>query len=87
MHIFKSIHNGDATLEDIEKEKIKLKRGLGHIKQGYPKHRSKEQEKTINNMKDLYDSGEKLVKLFNDYAKNMSRNIYDSNKKEQNLKY
>ena len=37
MHIFKSIHNGNATLEDIEKEQIELKRDLGHIKQGYQK--------------------------------------------------
>ena len=78
VHIFKSIHNGNTTLEDIEKEQIKLKRDLGHIKQGYPKNRSKEQEKTINDIKNLYDSKENVVQLFNDYAKNMSRNIYDS---------
>ena len=41
MHIFKSIHNGNATFEEIEKEQIKLKRDLGHIKQGYSKNRSK----------------------------------------------
>ena len=46
MHIFKSIHNGNATLVDLEKEQIELKRDLGHIKQGYPKNRSKEQENT-----------------------------------------
>ena len=32
MHIFKSIHNGDISLEDIEKEQIKFKRDLAHIK-------------------------------------------------------
>ena len=32
MHIFKSIHNGDIPLEDIEKEQIELKRDLGSIK-------------------------------------------------------
>ena len=47
LHIFKSIYNGDVTLEDIEKEQIKLKSGLGHIKQKSPKNRSREQEKTI----------------------------------------
>ena len=60
MHIFKSIHNGNTPLEGKEKEQIELKRDLGHIKQGYPKNRSKEQEKTINNIKNLYDSREKL---------------------------
>ena len=28
MHIFKSMHNGNTTLEDIEKEQIELKRDL-----------------------------------------------------------
>ena len=31
-HIFKSIHNGDILLEDIQKEQIELKRDLGRIK-------------------------------------------------------
>ena len=39
IHIFKSIYNGNATLEDIQKEQIELKRDLGHTKQGYPKNR------------------------------------------------
>ena len=86
MHNYKSIHNGKATLEDIEKGKIELKRDLGHIKQGYPKNRSNEQEKTINNIKDFHDSRENVVQLFNDYAKNMSRNIYDSKQKGIGLK-
>ena len=86
MHIFQSIHNGNTTLEDIEKDKIELKKDLGHLKQGYPKNRSKEQKKTINNIKNLYDSREKNVQLFNDYAKNMSRNIYDSKQKGTGLK-
>ena len=66
MHIFKNIHDGDITLEDIEKEQIKFKRDLGHVKQGSPKYRSREQEKTINNIKNLYDSREKVIQLFND---------------------
>ena len=37
LHIFKSIHNGDIALEEIQKEQIKLKRGLGCIKQGNPR--------------------------------------------------
>ena len=53
MHILKNMHNGNVTLEDIEKEQIELKRDLGHIKQGSPKNRSREQEKTINNIINL----------------------------------
>ena len=78
LHIFKSIHNGDIPLEDIEKEQIELKRDLGRIKQGYPRGKSEEQTKTIDNIKSLYNSRKEVVQMFNDHAKNMSRNIYDS---------
>ena len=78
MLAFKSIHNGDIPLEDIEKEQIELKRDLGRIKQGDPRDKSKEQKKTIYNIKNLYNSREEVVKMFHDYAKYMSRNIYDS---------
>ena len=86
MHIFKSIHNGDISLKDIEKEQIKLKRDLAHIKPGNPKNKSEEQEKTINNTTNLYNSRQEVVKMFNDYAKNMSRNIYESKQKGTELK-
>ena len=77
MHVFKSINNGDISLEDIEKEQIELKRDLGRIKQGDPADKSEEQKKTIDNIKNLYNSREEVSKMFNDYARNMSRNIYD----------
>ena len=50
MQIFKSIHDGNITLEDIEKEQIELKKDLDRIKQGIPKEKSPEQKKTINNI-------------------------------------
>ena len=74
MHIFKSIHNVDIPLEDIEKEQIELKRDLGRIKQGDPRDKSEEQKKAIDNIKNLYNSRQEVVKIFNDYARNMSRN-------------
>ena len=77
-NIFKNIHEGNITLEDVEKEQIELKSDLGYIKQGNPKNRSPEQEKTINNIENLYKSREEVVKMFNDYAKNTSKNIYES---------
>ena len=42
-HIFKSIHDGDMALEDVEKDQTRLKSDLGHINQG-PKNK-----KTKNN--------------------------------------
>ena len=78
LHIFKSIYDGSITLEDVEKDQIKLKSDLGYIKQGNPKNRSEEQNNVINNVTNLYESKEKVVEMFNNYAKNMSRNIYES---------
>ena len=86
LHVFKSIHNGDIPLEDIEKEQIEVKRDLGHIKQGDPRDKSEEQNKTIGNIKNLYNSREEVVKMFNDYTRNMSRNIYDSKQEGTRLK-
>ena len=51
------------------------------MKQGDPKDKSQEQKEIINNIKNLYNSREEVVRMFNDYAKNMSRNIYDSKQK------
>ena len=45
LHIFISIYNGDAPLEDIEKEQIEFKRDLGRIKQGDPRDKSEEQRR------------------------------------------
>ena len=77
MHIFKSIHNRDKVIENIEKEQIEFKRDLGRIKQGDPRNKSEEQQNTIDNIENLYNSREAVIKMFNDYARNVSRNIYD----------
>ena len=76
MYIFKSIYKDHITLEDVEKEQIELRKELGHIKQGDQKKKLPEPKKTINNIKNLYNSREEVVRMFNDYAKNMSKNIY-----------
>ena len=60
-------------------------RTLGCIKQQDPKDKSQEQKKIINNIKNLYNSREEVVRMFNDYTKNMSRNTYES-KQETGLR-
>ena len=86
MHIFKSIHNGDKDLEDVEEEQKELKRDLGRIKQGDPRNKSEEQQNTIDNIENLYNSREEVIKMFNDYARNKYRNIYDSKQEVTGLK-
>ena len=78
LYIFKSIYNGYKTLEDIEYEQEKFREKIGYIKQGHPKRRSEEQQKTIDNVEKRYNVRQEIVKIFNDYAKNMSKNIYES---------
>ena len=87
MHISKSIDNGDIPLEDTEKEQIELKSYLGHIKQGDPKNRSEEQQNAIDNIENLYNSRKEVVKMFNDYARIMSKNIYDSKQEGTGLNF
>ena len=78
MHIFKSIYVGDSTLEDVEEEQIKLNSDLGHVNQGPPQYKTFEQLDIIEEVRDLCNSREKVIQMFNDYSKNMSRNIYES---------
>ena len=78
LHTFKSIHDEDITLEDAEKDKIKLKSDLGHIRQGNLKNRSEEQNNVINNVTNLYDPREKVIQMFNNFARDVSRYIYKS---------
>ena len=85
LHVFKSLHNGDKDIENIEKEQIEFKRDLGRIKQGDPRIRSEKQQNTIDNIENLYNSREEVIKLFSDYARNVSRNIYDSKQKRTGL--
>ena len=78
LRTFKSIHNTDITLEVAEENQIKSKLDLGHIRQGNPKNRSEEQNNVINNVTNLYNSRGKVIQMFNNSAKDMSRNIYKS---------
>ena len=58
--IFKDIHDGNINLEDVENEQKKLKAELGYITQGDQRNKSEEQEKTINNIENLYKSREEV---------------------------
>ena len=40
---------------------------------GNPKERSKDQIEAIENIKNLYNSSQKVIKLFNDYTKIRSK--------------
>ena len=49
---------------------------MGQRKLGNPDHKSKKQLYTIKNVKNLYDSRQKIIDLLNDYSKIRSEAIY-----------
>ena len=61
-----------------KKVKKSFKLDLGHIKQGLAYRKSPKQLNTIEEIKNLYESREKVVQLFNNYSKNLSKSIYES---------
>ena len=80
------MYDGNISLENVEKEQIKLKSDLGHIRQGKPYRKTDTQTKVINSVTNLYKSREKVSELFNNYSRNMSRNVYESKQAASGLK-
>ena len=65
-----------------EEDQEKFKREFSQTKSGNPKHKSEMQLYTIRNVKNLYDSRQKIIDLFNDYSKIKSESIYGSKHNE-----
>ena len=86
MNIFKNIHSGNKTLEDIEQEQNKFKKEINIIKQGNPKKRSEKQKETIDNIENLYKSRQEVVNMFNNYARNVSKSIHKAKHEGKGLK-
>ena len=80
--LFKKIRDGDISLEMAEEDQKKFKREFGQIKSGNPDHKSDKQLYTIKNVKNLYDSRQKIIDLFNSYSKIRSEALYKSKQNE-----
>ena len=80
--LFKKIRDRDISLEMAEEDQKKIKREFGQIKSGNPDHKSDKQLYTIKNVKNLYDSRQKIIDLFNSYSKIRSEAIYKSKQNE-----
>ena len=70
MYIYNEIKNCNISIEKIEEDKKQFKSKLDEIARGNPKHKSIDQLGRIKNIKSLYNSSDKFIKLHNDYAKN-----------------
>ena len=76
MYTYNQLKNGEKTLKQVEEDQKKIKSELNEITSGNPKHKNEEQSYTIKNVKNLYDSREKIINLLNDNAKITSESIY-----------
>ena len=66
MDIYDNIKNGNTTLQQVEKQQKDFKKELNEITSGNPKHKSNNQLYVIENVKNLYNSRQKIIDLLND---------------------
>ena len=82
MYTSDQLKNGETTLQQVEKQQKDFKRELNEITSGNPNHKSDNQLYVIKNVKNLYDSRQKIINLLNDNAKIRSEAIYKSKQNE-----
>ena len=76
MHAYNQLKNSEKTLQQVVEEQKDFWKNLDEITSGNLKHKSEKQSYTIKNVKNLYDSGPKIINLLNDNAKIRSEAIY-----------
>ena len=81
-NFLKKIRDQDISLDMAEEDQENFKREFGQIKSRNPKHKSEMQLYTIKKVKNLYDSRQKIIDLFNNYSKINFESIYWSNDDE-----
>ena len=76
LYLYRDIFSADIELAKAEEDRKKLKSELVEITRANPKERSKDKIEAIENIKNLYNSRLKIIKLFNDYTKIRSKAKY-----------
>ena len=71
MHFYNDIKNGNILLEKIEQKWKQFKSKLNKITTGNQKHKLKDQLYAIRNIKNLYNSKDKLIKVYNNITKSI----------------
>ena len=82
IYIYDDMKNGKTTLQQIEKQQKDFKKELNEITSENPKHKSDDQLYIIENVKNLYNSRQKVINLLNDYSKIRSEAIYKGKQNE-----
>ena len=90
MYIYDQLKNGNISLQQVENQQKDFRKELSEITSGNPRYKSNIQLYVIKNVKNLYNSRQKIIDLLNDNVKIRSETIYKSkqNKTEgKDLKY
>ena len=82
IYIYDDMKNGKTTLQQIEKQQKDFKKELNELTSENPKHKSDDQLYIIENVKNLYNSRQKVINLLNDYSKIRSEAIYKGKQNE-----
>ena len=80
--LFKNIRDGDISLEMTEEDQKKFRTEFSQIKLGNPNHKRDIHLYTIESVKNLYDSRQTIIDLFNNYSKIRSEAFYKSKQHE-----
>ena len=75
MYTYNQLKNGNITLSQTKKDQERFEMELGQITSGNPNHKSKNKLNTIKNVKNLYNSRQKIIDLLNNYSKIWSEAI------------
>ena len=79
VYTYDQLKESDKTLQQVEQEQKKLKSDLNEIERGSKKSENK--KITIKNVKNLYNSRQKIIDLLHDNSRIRSEAIYKANKK------
>ena len=86
MRIYNDIKIGETSVEKIEADQKQFKSDLNQITIGNPKYNGEYQSNTITNIKNFYNSRQRVIDLFNGYAK-ITLKLCIKENREQELKY
>ena len=82
MYIYGHMKKGDIILQQVEKQNKKFKKELNEITSGNPKHKSNNQLYVMEDVKNHYNSRQKIIDLLNDNSRIRSEAIYKSKQNE-----
>ena len=85
MYNYNQLKNGDKILSQVQEDQKDFRSELGQITSGRPKDKSNNQKDTIKNVKNLYNSRQKIVDLLNDNSRIRSKAIYKVKKNNKTI--